>query len=101
MSNSIFTPGKIIAGIASVGAAVALVLWGVPYYVSHLASKAFTAQAATSPHPVSKAEVATNTTKIDTIESTVLRMEAKMDARDAVIMQYFQDRAAAAETTGD
>ncbi len=100
MSNDTWTPRKIISVVAATAGSIGILLWGVPYYIGTTVRAQVTAELAAlppDPHPVAATDFATNTEKIANIEKVVLRMEQQMILRDAVIMDYFKDKATKAD----
>ncbi len=90
------TPAKIVGLVVTAAASIGSLAWGVPYYIDRQVDKQIEIELKKDPHPVSLADFATVQTKVANTEAIVIRMEAAMIARDAVILKYFQDRAAEA-----
>lgn len=91
------SPGKIIGGIAAVGAAVAIVLWGVPYYIgaqvrTQVATELEAAGVSTSLGSLDEVSGANQAT-IGAVLSRLESMETRMIARDEFIMDYFKEQA--------
>lgn len=89
--------GKISTIVGIVVVAVGLVLWGVPYYLKSQVHDLYAAESAAAGAPVG---VTNNTATIGAMQLQLNGIEARMIARDqiqaerdAVIMQYFTDKA--------
>lgn len=92
--------GKWIGSIASAAAAVGIILWGVPYYIKHQVEVEVRAEMAEIGTPAPPAEISQNTATIEAVQSQLSSMEQRMierdriqAERDAVIMQFFADKA--------
>ncbi len=91
------TPGKIVGGITAVLGAIALVLWGVPWYLKgqvhelYEAEKVEDARLAPDENPVQ------NAATINAIQTQLNGIETRMIARDALFMEYLQRQQLAAE----
>jgi len=85
--------GKMVGSIAAVLAAVALVLWGVPYYLKAEVHDLFMVESIASPHPVTTADLAGTTAAVTALQLQLTSMESRMIARDALFMEYLQDQA--------
>ena len=96
------TPRKVVSWVGAIigaGGAITLLFWGVPFYLKSTVHDLYAAEAAAAAAP---AGVGTNSGAIAAIQAQLTSMEARMIARDkiqadrdAVIMQYFADKAAA------
>ena len=87
------TPGKVIGGLAIVGAAAALVLWGVPSYIESEVRTRVTAELALTDFGASKTASDANTAAVGAMQTQLNGMETRMIARDEFIMGYFRDQA--------
>ncbi len=97
MSNGKITAWKILGMVATGAGSIGALAWGVPYYIDRQVDRRVEAEFVKSPHPVTAAQYGVTAAQVVTIEATVIRMEQKMDARDAVILKYFQDKASEAD----
>jgi len=88
------TPAKIIGGISAVAAAVAIVLWGVPYYIHAVVRADVKTELVGTDFAAGKKTADANTATLGAIATQLNGIEARMIARDEFIMQYFADQAA-------
>jgi len=95
-----WNPGKIIGGIGVAGAAAAVVLWGVPYYIHSVVREDVKTEIEALPDEPHPAGIRNNTAQIEAIHSQLDGMEARMierdriaAERDAFFMQYLKDQA--------
>ena len=89
---------SIIIGVIVVGGG--LVLWGVPYFLKSEVHDLYAAEAKAAPAPSVPQAVIENTAAVKALGTQLAGMENRLIARDkiqaerdAVIMQYFADKA--------
>lgn len=87
------TPGKVMGGLAVVGAAAALVLWGVPSYIESVVRVRVTAELALTDFGAAKTASDANTASVLAMQTQLNGMEQRMIQRDEFIMGYFRDQA--------
>ncbi len=87
------TPGKMISSIAAILTTVAVVLWGVPYYLKAEVHALYMIELEASPHPVTTKDLAVTVGAISALQLQLTSMENRMIARDALFMEYLQDQA--------
>ncbi|MCK4869454.1 MAG: hypothetical protein KAI41_02285 [Hyphomicrobiaceae bacterium] len=87
------TPGKIVGGIASVLTTVALVLWGVPYYLKGEVSDLYAAEQKAAAELEPDQNPVQNAADIQAVLDRLESMENRMIARDALFMEYLQAQA--------
>jgi len=96
------SPGKIVGGIAAVGAACAIVLWGVPYYIHTVVREDVSAELKAAGVTDGGETANANTATLGAVLIRLDGMETRMIARDEFVMNYFKeqaDRASAARET--
>lgn len=87
---------KIEKGIGVATAAIgllALLLWGVPYFLKAEVHDLYVAEAAASPHPVTKGDLADTTAAVIALQIQLTSMENRMIARDELFMGYLERQA--------
>jgi len=87
------SPAKIIGGIAAVGAACTIVLWGVPSYIKVQVRTHVAAELQGTDFDEAKDAADANTATLGAISTQLAGMEQRMIARDEFIMDYFRDQA--------
>lgn len=87
------TAGKVIGGISAVGAAVAIVLWGVPSYIKVQVRDQVTLELAGTDLGAAKTASDLNTASVLAMQTQLNGMEQRMIQRDEFIMGYFRDQA--------
>ena len=79
--------GIFIAG----GAAIGLILWGVPFYIESKVAERVSAHLETLDNDPSKhPSVVSNKTRLDNLETTASRIEGKVDAFSGEFMRYLE-----------
>ena len=84
---------KTIAVLASAVGLLALLLWGVPYYLKAEVHDLYMDEAEASPHPVTLGDLATNTAAVTALQLQLASMENRMIARDELFMKYLERQA--------
>ena len=89
-----------IAAIVGIPGTVAVILWGVPYFLNHAVDTRFDDYVKTMPAVPVPSGIAQNGATINAVKDQLSSMEQRMierdriqAERDAVIMQYFADKA--------
>ena len=82
--------GQVSGGIATAGAAVTLILWGVPYYIDKQVERRMNELAI---DPSAAPAVVANTTKLETLAEGQTRIEGKVDAFSTKFMEYLERQA--------
>ena len=89
-----------IGGIGGLIVILGAMVWGIPPYLKSTVSDLYAAEAAAAPPPTIPAAVVENTAAVKALGEQLGSMDARMIARDqlqaerdAVIMQYFADKA--------
>lgn len=86
----------IVSATGAIGL-LALLLWGVPYYLKSQVHDLYVNEAEASPHPVTLADLAGNTAAVSALRIQLSSMEGRMIARDELFMQYLERQAASPE----
>jgi hypothetical protein len=87
------SPAKIIGGIAAVGAAMTIVLWGVPSYIKVQVRTHVAAELQGTDFDAAKDASDLNTASVLAMQTQLNGMEQRMIQRDEFIMGYFRDQA--------
>ena len=89
-----------VGGIGGLLVIVGAMVWGVPHYLKSTVSDLYAAEAEAAPAPSIPQAVLDNTAAVKAFGEQLNSVEARMIARDqiqaekdAVIMQYFADKA--------
>jgi len=89
-----------IGAVVAVPSVVAVIFWGLPYYLDHSVDTRFDAYIEKLPEASTDPAVTQNGATIQAVKEQLNSMELRMierdriqAERDAVIMQYFQDQA--------
>ena len=96
--------GKIVGSVTAVLVALALVLWGVPYYLSYEVRAAVAQELADKslPDDVGKnkqtlsdmqAQLATLNSQVASMNELIGRLDDKMEKRDQALMEYLERQA--------
>lgn len=91
------TPGRVIGGLATVGAAAAIVLWGVPSYIKVQVRDQVAVELAQTDFGAAKASADANTAAVGAMQTQLTGMEQRMIQRDEFVMNYFREQAERAE----
>jgi len=87
------TPAKVVSGVAAAAAAVALVLWGVPYYIKHQVSTEVAAELAGAGIDTTKTDAVNNKAQLGAVLTRLDSMEQRMVERDRIFLEYLQKQA--------
>ena len=92
------TVGRVLAAVASIGAAAAVMFWGVPWYLKGQVHELFMAelaeQRALAPENVSPVQ---NAATINAIQTQLTGIENRMIARDELFYEFLQRQQELAE----
>lgn len=93
MSELRITPSKIVAVAVPILGTLAIMFWGVPYYLKAEVHDLFMVESIASPHPVTTADLAGTTAAVIALQLQLTSMENRMIARDKLFMDYLKEQA--------